>query len=230
MDRPLALSLFCLQLGCQRATPPCPIRPRNLNFVKRIPIMQTPSCTFTWFSRTWFSCHFTLPYQLMSLPTLFLQAVFFFLTPLKEKIPSVMTRTSLFSVDSLGDNKMICTYPLVSSVIFCGFAIVYSMGLLLACWRVGSLVINKTIRVRINMLGMTVMLALLVQTLFLGAESLWMPEEIGFGAVLLGIIVNVAVCAVVGEIVLVIKPVMEALETGGECSGDSNDGDKTANI
>nr|GEW15484.1 trichohyalin like [Tanacetum cinerariifolium] len=159
----------------------------------------------------------------MSLPTLFLQAVFFFLTPLKEKIPSVMTRTSLFSVDSLGDNKMICTYPLVSSIIFCGFAIVYSMGLLLACWRVGSLVINKTIRVRINMLGMTVMLALLVQALFLGAESLWMPEEMGVGAVSLGIIVSVAVCSVVGEIVLVIKPVMEALETDGECTGDLND-------
>lgn len=158
----------------------------------------------------------------MSLPPLILQIIFLFFTPLKEQLPWVMTRTSLFSVDNFGNNRMICTYPLLSSILFCVFAIVYSMGLLVACWQVVSMVINKTIRVRINMLGLTVMMALLIQTLFLGAESLWMPEDIGFGGVSFGLIVSVAVSAAVGEIVLVIKPIMEALETGRHCSGQWN--------
>ncbi|KAI3735456.1 hypothetical protein L6452_14954 [Arctium lappa] len=158
----------------------------------------------------------------MSLPPLILQIIFLFFTPLKEQLPWVMTRTSLFSVDGFGNNRMICTYPLLASILFCVFAIVYSMGLLVACWQVVSLVINKTIRIRINMLGLTVMMALLIQTTFLGAESLWMPEDIGFGGVSLGLFVSVAVCATVGEIVLVIKPIMEALETGRHCSGQLN--------
>ncbi|KVI04580.1 uncharacterized protein LOC112524869 [Cynara cardunculus var. scolymus] len=158
----------------------------------------------------------------MSLPPLILQILFLFFTPLKEQLPMVMTRTSLFSVDSFGNNRMICTFPLLSSISFCVFAIIYSMGLLVSCWKVVSMVINKTIRVRINMLGLTVMMALLIQTLFLGAESLWMREDIGFDGVSLGLIVSVAVSAAVGEIVLVIKPIMEALETGSHCSGQLN--------
>ncbi|KAI3778208.1 hypothetical protein L2E82_07323 [Cichorium intybus] len=148
-----------------------------------------------------------------SLPTLILQIMFLFFTPLKEQLPWVMTRTSLLSVDGFGNKRMICTYPWISLFLFCAFAIMYSMGLLLACWRVVSLVINKTIRVRINMLGLTVMMALLVQTLFLGAESLWMPVNIGVSWVSFGVFLSVAICAVVGEIVLVIKPIMEALAT-----------------
>ncbi|CAI9295587.1 unnamed protein product [Lactuca saligna] len=146
--------------------------------------------------------------MLMTLPMLILQIILLFFTPLKEQLPWVL------SVDSFGNKRMICTYPLLSSIVFCAFAIVYSMGLLLACWRVVLLVINKTIRLRINMLGMTVMMALLVQTLFLGAEWLWMPENIGLSVVSLGIFLSVAVCGVVGEIMLVIKPIMEALDTG----------------
>lgn len=146
--------------------------------------------------------------KLITLPTLILQIILLFFTPLKEQLPWVL------SVDSFGNKRMIYTYPLLSSVVFCAFAIVYSMGLLLACWRVVLLVINKAIRLRINMLGMTMMMALLVQILFLGAESLWMPENIGVSVVSLGIFLSVAVCGVVGEIVLVIKPIMEALETG----------------
>lgn len=155
----------------------------------------------------------------MTLPTLFLQIMFLFYDPFEEQLSLDMRRTSLISVDSFGNRRVICTYPLISSIIFCVFAIVYSLGLLLACWRVGSLVINKTIRIRINMLGVMVMMALLFQTLFLGAESLWIPHEISVGVISFGVFLSVAVCGVVGEIVLVIKPVMEALETSGNCFG-----------
>ena len=133
-----------------------------------------------------------------------------------------MTRASLLSVDGFGNDRVICTYPLLSCILFCVFAIVYSMGLLVACWQVVSMVINKTIRVRINMLGLRVMMALLIQTLFLGAESLWLAEDIGFDGVSLGLLLSVAVCAAVGEIVLVIKPIMEALETDSHCSSQLN--------
>ncbi|KAL4574731.1 hypothetical protein LXL04_021567 [Taraxacum kok-saghyz] len=151
---------------------------------------------------------------LMILPTFILQIIILFLTtPLMEKLPSEMTRTRLLYVDSYGKKMIICTYPLLSSIVFCGFAIVYSLGLLVACWRVVALVINKNVKVRINVLGVVVMVALFVQAVMLGAEGLWMPENVGGGMVSLGMFLSVAVCAVVGEILLVIKPIMEALET-----------------
>ena len=155
--------------------------------------------------------------MVMSLPPLILQIIFLLFTPLKEQLPRVMTRASLLSVDGFGNDRVICTYPLLSCILFCVFAIVYSMGLLVACWQVVSMVINKTIRVRINMLGW-----ILIQTLFLGAEWLWLAEDIGFDGVSLGLLLSVAVCAAVGEIVLVIKPIMEALETDSHCSNQLN--------
>ncbi|KVH87678.1 hypothetical protein Ccrd_025028 [Cynara cardunculus var. scolymus] len=152
----------------------------------------------------------------MSLPTLILQTVVVFFNPLKAQLPWMMIRSSFLSVDESGNKSMRCTYPLLSSIVFGAFGVVYSVGLLICCWRVVSLVINKKMKLRIEVLGWTVMMSVLVESLLLGVVGIWKPESIWYGGVLLGMFVSVAICGGVAEIVLVIKPIVEALVAAGD--------------
>ncbi|KAI3749114.1 hypothetical protein L6452_12707 [Arctium lappa] len=151
---------------------------------------------------------------LMCLPTFILQTIVVFSIP---QLPSMMTRSSFLSVDDGGNKSMTCTYPLLSSMVFGAFGVVYSVGLLISCWRVCSLVINKKMKLRIKVLGWTVMMSLLVESLLLlGVVGFGKPESMWYGGALLGMFVSVAVCGGVAEIVLVIKPIVEALVVAGD--------------
>ncbi|PWA95744.1 hypothetical protein CTI12_AA047380 [Artemisia annua] len=153
---------------------------------------------------------------IMSLPTFILQIIAVFFMPFKEKFPSVMIQSSLLSVDGEWNKSMTCTFPLLSSIVFGVFVVVYSVGLLASCWRVVSLVINKNIRLRIKLLGLTVIISLLLQSIFLGVESFSRSSHVWYGGVLLGMFVSLAMSATVAEIVLVIKPILEALVADGD--------------
>lgn len=155
---------------------------------------------------------------LMTLPTFILQTiVVFFFNPLfKAHLPPVMVESSFLSVDEDGNKSMICTYPLLSSIVFGAFGITYSACLLVSCWRVVSLVINKGMKSRITGLGWTVMTSLSVESLLLGVLGLGKPESIWYEGVLLGMFASVAICGGVAEIVLVIKPILEALAAAGD--------------
>lgn len=163
---------------------------------------------------------------LMSLPTLILQIISVFVTPyfFKEQYFT----SSLVTEDDDGNKSMTCTFPLVSSIIFVAFAVVYSVSLVLCCWRVAALVINKKMRLRISLLGLTVIISLAIQSLLLGVASMWTTNSVNssssvwLGGVLFGMFLSLAMGASVAEIALVINPILEALLADGGDNCDWN--------
>uniref|UniRef100_A0A3Q7GSH8 Uncharacterized protein n=1 Tax=Solanum lycopersicum TaxID=4081 RepID=A0A3Q7GSH8_SOLLC len=148
-------------------------------------------------------------------PILLLQSFFVFFSPLEAQLPTFMHATSYLSTDHLGNKSVLCTYPLFSCVVFGVFSIAYSLAFLLSCWRVVAFVINKKIRVRLNMLATSFMILLPVQILCLGLSPLWQPAEPIHGYVVLAMDLAVAWCVVIGEVILVIRPIADALAAGG---------------
>ncbi|GAB4858596.1 hypothetical protein Ancab_010070 [Ancistrocladus abbreviatus] len=132
-------------------------------------------------------------------------------------IPEVFHRSSVLLRDSRGHDIVICTYPLSSAIIFGGFGTVYAFAFLFACWKVISLAINKRLRARINTLAVTVLICLTVQIVLLTTSVFWSPEEVCYYVSVLFIFISVVICAAVGEGVLVIRPITDALTAGGEC-------------
>ncbi|KAM7504916.1 hypothetical protein LguiB_003820 [Lonicera macranthoides] len=154
---------------------------------------------------------------LMCLPVLLLQTFFVFLSPMEAQLPMIMHRSSIVTKDDYGNKSVMCTFPMFSCTVFAAFGIAYSLGFMLSCWKVMAFVINKGIRVRINVLAFTVMTALPLQILSLGMSTLFSPESSAYGFIMLVMFVCVGMCCTAGEFILVIKPTTEALAAGGEC-------------
>ncbi|XP_060178048.1 uncharacterized protein LOC132607959 isoform X1 [Lycium barbarum] len=150
-------------------------------------------------------------------PILLLQSFFVFFSPLEAKLPIYMHTSSYVSTDLLGNKSVLCTYPLFSCIVFGVFSIAYSLAFLLACWRVVAFVINKKIRVRLNMLATSFLILLPLQILCLGLSPLWQPAEPTHGYAILAMDLAVAWCVVIGEVILVIRPIADALAAGGAC-------------
>ncbi|GFZ06390.1 hypothetical protein Acr_18g0005600 [Actinidia rufa] len=149
-------------------------------------------------------------------PVLVLQLFFLFFSPLQNQLPNILQTSSILLIDSF-DNKILrCTYPIFSTIVFAAFVMAYTLGLLFSYWRVVSLVINKSTRVRIHALAFSVLICLPLQILFLASSSFWRPGTAAYGGVMFGMFISVAVCVAVGESVLVIRPIADALAAGGE--------------
>lgn len=151
------------------------------------------------------------------LPIFLLQILFVFYTRLGLRLPLCFQRSSILHKNEFGEETVLCTYPLLSTIIFGAFGIVYSLSFLLSCWEVVSLVINKGLRTRIYGLALTVLLTLPLQILFLGLSVLWSAEKHAFGGVALLVFLSTLTCAAVGEGILVIKPIADSLAAGGDC-------------
>lgn len=84
--------------------------------------------------------------------------------------------------------------------------------------------INKNLQSRINMLASTVMVTLPLQILCLAVTQFWSPGSAMFGGFLLAAFICVACMLIVGQMILVIKPITEALAAagGGDAVGDSS--------
>ncbi|TKY74040.1 hypothetical protein E2542_SST02799 [Spatholobus suberectus] len=151
---------------------------------------------------------------LTCLPVAALQASLIFFSPFENRLPS---ETSVVLHDRLGFQSVLCAYPFLSGVVFAGFGAAYSTWFLFSCWRVLSLVINKGLRVRIYVLASTVLVALPLQVVSLGFSVLWSPREELHGVVSLVGFLSAFCCATTGEGILVIKPISDALDAGGNC-------------
>ncbi|KAL3651269.1 hypothetical protein CASFOL_004271 [Castilleja foliolosa] len=149
-------------------------------------------------------------------PMTVLQILFVYFQPFEGKMPRFMHGSSVPGKDVFGNRTMLCTYPFFSCVIFGGFAVIYSMVFLLSCWRMMEMVINKGMRKKINSLATVVMVALSVQIVCLSLSWLWMPDEMAYGFVVLVLFLFVMGSMVMGEVILVIKPIVDALAVGGE--------------
>ncbi|XP_075499857.1 uncharacterized protein LOC142538422 [Primulina tabacum] len=157
-------------------------------------------------------------------PIALLQTFLVHFWPVETKLSKFLHGSSVLSNDNNGNRTVLCTYPFFSCVVFSAFAIGYVMVFLLSCWRVLSFVINKSIRRRINTLSTMIMVALPLQILCLSLSWLWMPEYVAYGCVVLAMFVGVTCCMVVAEVILVIKPITDALAAGGSFSRcDSSD-------
>ena len=112
---------------------------------------------------------------------------------------------------------MLCSYPLLSTLVFGSFGIAYSFLFLVSAGRVVSLVINKALRARINGLVFAVLVSLTAQILLLGLSVLFRPNEPAYDVVSLVVFLATFGCAVVGEGVLIIKPIADSLAVWGHC-------------
>ncbi|KAB1205148.1 hypothetical protein CJ030_MR7G016792 [Morella rubra] len=141
-----------------------------------------------------------------------------FVVPLNTELPVFFTRSSVLSKNVFGDrNAVLCAYPLLSTIVFGAFGIGYSICFFFSCGKVVSLVINKGLRVRTYGLAFTVLVALPMQIAGLGLSVLWRPEESAYSGVALVAFIGTFLCAAVGEGILIIKPITDAMAAGGDC-------------
>ncbi|XP_030467136.2 uncharacterized protein LOC115686085 [Syzygium oleosum] len=151
------------------------------------------------------------------LPLLLLQIVFVFFEPIDLLLPEVFGRSSYISKDESGNDTVLCTYPLMSIIVFGAFGVTFSLCFLLSCWKVMSLVINKGLRTRIYVLASAVLVSLPLEILLLGVSVMWMPDHAVYKGMVFGAFLCTLACTVAGEGILVIRPIIDALAAGGEC-------------
>ncbi|GAV89621.1 hypothetical protein CFOL_v3_33035 [Cephalotus follicularis] len=149
------------------------------------------------------------------LPVFLLQILFLFHKKLESRFPSFSHRSWILYRTGFGDETVLCTYPLVSTILFGAFGSVYTLSFFVSCWRVVSLVINKGLRIRIYGLTFTILVALPLQILCLGLSVMWSPEEQAYRGVELVVFLSALTCAAAGEGILVIKPIADSLAAGG---------------
>ncbi|KAG5031584.1 hypothetical protein JHK85_015566 [Glycine max] len=149
---------------------------------------------------------------LTCLPFATLQALLIFFAPFENRVPA---ETSVVLNDGYGFETVLCAYPFLSSVLFAVFGVAYSTWFLFSCWRVLSLVINKGLRMRIYVLAWIVLVAIPLQIVALGFSVRWSPHQEVHGVVSLVGFLAVFCCATTGEGILVIKPISDALDAGG---------------
>ncbi|BAT78891.1 uncharacterized protein LOC124843362 [Vigna umbellata] len=151
---------------------------------------------------------------LICLPIATLQALLISFSPLENRVP---VETSVIFNDGYGFDTVLCTHPFLTSVAFAVFGITYCTWFLFSCWRVLSLVINKGLRVRIYVLASIILVAVPLQIISLGFSVLWSPHQEVYGIVSLVAFLSAFCCATIGEGILVIKPISDALDAGGDC-------------
>ncbi|KAL2339566.1 hypothetical protein Fmac_007506 [Flemingia macrophylla] len=153
---------------------------------------------------------------LTCLPIAALQGLLIFFSPLRNHLP---VDTSVALDHGYGFQTVLCAYPFLSSVVFAGFCAAYSTWFIFSCWRVLTLVINKGLRLRIYALSAVMLLALPLQVVALGFTVLWSPQEKLYGVVSFVGFLSALCCAITGEGILVIKPISDALDAGGNSCG-----------
>ncbi|KAE9608831.1 hypothetical protein Lalb_Chr08g0239831 [Lupinus albus] len=149
------------------------------------------------------------------LPITTLQGFLLYFNPVMDHVPLFFRQTAVVINYGFGSETVLCGYPFLNSAVFAGFGVGYSLWFLVSCWRVLSLVINKGLRARIYALAVTVLVALPLQIVALGFTLFWNPDEDMYGVVSLVVFFGAFCCAVMGEGILVIKPISDALDVGG---------------
>eukprot|EP00257_Ricinus_communis_P014853 XP_015572628.1 uncharacterized protein LOC8278638 [Ricinus communis] len=147
-------------------------------------------------------------------PVLVLQVLLVCFSGLQVPLPEVFLRSSVVSKDDLGDEVLLCAYPLMSSIIFGFFGIWYLIGFSLSCFKVVTLVINKGLRVRIYGLTFTVLIMLSLEIIFLVLSIIWGPDEMPYTALAFLVFASTLVIAAIGEGIMVIKPIVDSLAAG----------------
>jgi hypothetical protein len=126
-------------------------------------------------------------------------------------LPSYFTRAFQELQEPEDRVHAVCTYPLFSTLALGLFGFFYNIYFLYLGWRLFSMVINRRLQLRVYGLVMAVVLLLPVHVLFLGLTVLSDPSHPFFEAMgFLGFL-TVLFCTIVGQGILVIRPIADAL-------------------
>uniref|UniRef100_A0A7I4BXD2 Uncharacterized protein n=1 Tax=Physcomitrium patens TaxID=3218 RepID=A0A7I4BXD2_PHYPA len=104
-----------------------------------------------------------------------------------------------------------CRYPLWSTLVLAGFGILYSAYFLLLGWRMVGVVINRYLQRRLYGLLGALLLLLPLHVMFLGLSVLSKPTHLPFELLSFFGFIMVLLCSTIGEGILVIRPIADAL-------------------
>ncbi|KAK8511959.1 hypothetical protein V6N13_073787 [Hibiscus sabdariffa] len=155
-------------------------------------------------------------------PLFLLQVYFVFLDGSVVCFPEIISRSWFrFEIDTDLDpdtTVISCAYPFVSTVLFGTFGVIFILSFLLSFWKVVSHVINKALKLRIFALASTILVCLPLQVLLMGLSAFWKPDKTAHDGFAMSVFLTTFTCAVVGEGILVIKPIADSLNAicGGE--------------
>lgn len=107
-----------------------------------------------------------------------------------------------------------CAYPLFGTVLIAAFAAVYVPVFVSASWAAVSVVINRHLRRRLYALCAAVVAGLSVQVAALALSILWNPDDPAFQWLSIVETSTVVAVVAVGEVILVFRPVIDALSVG----------------
>ncbi|KAJ7261251.1 hypothetical protein O6H91_01G022900 [Diphasiastrum complanatum] len=156
-----------------------------------------------------------------TLPTFFLQLLVIIMMPFLEStdnkgndgyegLPPYFTR-AFESVERGSTHIAVCTFPLFSTLVLGFFALLYIVSFLFLGWRVMLILINRKLQIRMYCLVLIVVLFLPMHVVFLGLSALSRPREVMFEVVGFLAFLSLLMCVSVGEGILVIRPIADAL-------------------
>lgn len=129
------------------------------------------------------------------------------------KVPYYFTQAFVnVTIDSR--EVAVCCYPFLSTLVLASFGILYSAYFLLLGWRVVRVVINRYLQRRLYGLLGALLLLLPLHVLFLGLSVLSKPTHVSFELLSFFAFIMVLLCTTVGEGILVIRPIADALAVG----------------
>jgi hypothetical protein len=105
----------------------------------------------------------------------------------------------------------VCRFPLLSTLVLATFGVIYSAYFLLLGWRMLGVVINRCLQRRVYGLLASLLFLLPLHVLFLGMSVLSSPTHWVFELLAFLAFLTVLLCTSVGEGILVIRPIMDAL-------------------
>ncbi|KAB2069704.1 hypothetical protein ERO13_A08G097800v2 [Gossypium hirsutum] len=146
------------------------------------------------------------------LPLFLLQVYFVFLGGFKVRLPQPFHRSWFIpDMDHHNDALVFCDYPLLSTILFGLFGVIFILSFLLSCWKVVSQVINKALKLRIFALALTILVGLPLQVLLMGMSAFWRPDKPTYNRIAVTVFLITFTFAAVGEGILVIKPIADSL-------------------
>ncbi|OIV91511.1 hypothetical protein TanjilG_08923 [Lupinus angustifolius] len=131
-----------------------------------------------------------------------------------KRLPHYFTKTAVSTSMEKEDDVVLCTYPLLSSIVLGLFAIILTSYLFWLGSRILKLVINKGLQKRVYTLLFAVSCFLPLRVIFLGLSVSSGPENFMFEAFVFLAFLALVCCAGVCMCTLVYRPIADSLALG----------------
>ena len=142
------------------------------------------------------------------------------------KVPYYFTQ-AFQNVTISGKETAVCCYPLLSTLVLAAFGVLYAAYFLILGWRVVGVIINRCLQRRLYGLLGALLVLLPLHVMFLGLSVLSKPSRLPFELISFFGFIMVLLCTTVGEGILVIRPIADALAVGWVVYAPSESGRDT---